>query len=291
VVGNRVELSQQIEASAAWIQQRCWLRPEVAIVLGSGLGGLADRLRHATRLPYAEIPNFPGTTAQGHLGQLLIGYLAGMPVMVLQGRCHLYEGRSWDEVVFGTLCARALGANTLILTAAAGGIDSRLQVGSWLAIDQHIDWLFGRSLPPSDFGAGGCSGGGRVRRRFPGGGGVYSAGLIDSVRQVARRLDLDLPCGTYLSTLGPCYETRAEYRLFRRLGAACVGMSTVPEAGAARQVGMQVLGLALITNLAFPGLTALVNDHQDVLACAGRAEQQLYDLLTGLLDDWAGPAD
>jgi purine-nucleoside phosphorylase len=287
VVVKWADISRRIEASAAWIEQRCWLRPEVAIVLGSGLGGLADRLSRATRLAYAEIPHFPGTTAQGHCGQMLIGYLAGMPVLVLQGRCHLYEGRSWEEVVFGTLCAQALGARTLIVTAAAGGIDSRLRVGGWMAIDQHIDWLFGRGTPTADFGPVESYAGVRTGR----GGDIYSPRLIESARQVARRLGIDLPCGTYLSTLGPCYETRAEYRLFRRLGAACVGMSTVPEASAARRVGMQVLGLSVITNLAFPGPIDLVNDHQDVLDCAGRAEQQLYGLLTGLLDDWAGPAD
>lgn len=291
MVSKQAELGLRIEATAQWIQQRCWLRPEVAIVLGSGLGGLANRLSRATVLPYAEIPNFPSTTAQGHRGQLLIGYLAGMPVLLLQGRCHLYEGRSWEEVVFGTLCARALGAQTLIVTAAAGGIDASLPVGGWMAIDQHIDWLFGRGSPPADFGASASSIYGGRPRPLQAGGDIYSGRLIAGARQVARRLDFDLPCGTYLSTLGPCYETRAEYRLFRRLGADCVGMSTVPEARAARRVGMQVLGLAVITNLAFPGPSSQVNDHQDVLDCAGRAEQQLYGLVTGLLDDWAGPAD
>ncbi|QDV24740.1 purine-nucleoside phosphorylase [Aureliella helgolandensis] len=256
-------------------------QPRVAIVLGSGLGDLATRLTHPTALPYSEIPGFPRTHAVGHAGQLILGFLAGVPVVLMQGRAHRYEGFSNLHVRFPIRCLHALGATTLIVTNAAGGLNTRFQKGDLMAIDSHIDFLWNRQqwgkphvrpTPP-------------LRGKCP-----YDFGLIHHANSIARRKDITLHQGTYLATLGPTYETRGEYRMFRQLGADAVGMSTVPEVLTARELSMQVLGFSVITNVASTDIPQSTS-HSEVVDLGNEAGPRLMDILEDLLQDMAGQPD
>ncbi len=287
-----------LRQAVAVVQKRRIFQPRVALILGSGLGELTDALDHASVIPYTDIPGFPAPRVQGHAGSLALGYLGGIPVVVLSGRCHRYEGYSTTAVQFPTAVAGALGAETLIATNAAGGLNRRFRPGDLMVIDSHIDLLWesaGRTSPLGERGgAAAFSLGGYpapplsqpIQRCEP----FYSPNWIARAHRCALRCGLRLHQGTYVATLGPTYETRAEYNMFRRFGGDAAGMSTVPETIAARRQGMEVAAFSVITNVACTDAPHSTH-HGEVVDWAHRAGPRLARLLTAMLDDLAGQPD
>jgi purine-nucleoside phosphorylase len=265
--------SEAVEA-AAYVRGRTKLRPKVAVVLGSGLGGFGYSLKDLKHLRFSEIPHFPVSTVYGHGGQLAIGTVAGTPVAVMQGRVHAYEGIKAGNVVFPLRMLRQLGVEKVILTNAAGGIREGLQPGELVLISDHIN-LTGTNplVGPNDE---------RFGPRFIDMTDAYSPRLRAMARQVAKSQGLALKEGVYMSVLGPSFETPAEIRAFRMLGADLVGMSTVIETIGARHLGMEVLGISCVTNLA-AGLQSAPLSHEEVLVTGGQVEEKLQGLLNGLL--------
>ena len=271
-------MKDRIAEACRKIRQERMLFPEVAIILGSGLGGLADSIEHPTKIPYSEIPHFPVTSAQGHAGNLVLGFLAGVPVVAMQGRIHRYEGFSPDEVCFPLRCMHQLGAQTLIVSNASGGLNPRYISGDLVVIDQHINFLGQPTRPES------------VNTTLSRNGEIYHRGLIERAHDHARRNGFSLHQGTYLATLGPTYETRSEYRFFRKTGADVVGMSTVPEVLCAAEMGMRILAFSIVTNVALPDHSTSTN-HLEVISWSEIAAPKLRHIVTGLLQELAGPAD
>ena len=247
---------------------------KVALILGSGLGDQANRLSSPVSIPYARIPHFPQPTVVGHQGNLLGGALGGVDVFVLQGRFHFYEGLSLEEVTFPIRVLHTLGVQSLILTAAVGGISPELNAGSIVCVEDHLNLLGANPLrgPNEDaFGA-----------RFPDMTEVYGRELRHLAQREAEQLGLALTSGVYACLPGPSYETPAEIRMLRTLGADVVGMSTVPEAIVARHAGMNVLAFALVTNAA-AGTSEGAIDHADVLEMGRAAAPRLGALIAGVV--------
>jgi purine-nucleoside phosphorylase len=265
---------EKASAAAGFVTRRTELRPRLAIVLGSGLGAFAEQLEEKTAIPFAEIPHFPQSTVPGHSGKLVIGKVAGVPVAVMQGRVHAYEGYSSQEVVFPIRVLGRLGVTQLVLTNAAGGINPAFERGQLVLIADHIN-LSGRNpiAGPADV---------RLGPRFFDMSEAYSGRLRLLAHEAARTMEFRLDEGVYLSVLGPTFETPAEIRAFRTLGADLVGMSTVQETIAARQMGLEVLGMSCVTNLA-AGLQAEPLSHEEVMETGRAVEKQLAGLLTRLV--------
>lgn len=261
----------QYEESAACLRaQLGGFRPDVLMILGSGLGFLADELEQPIVVPYGEIPHFKPSTAPGHKGQFVFGYLEGKPVAVMQGRMHYYEGYSFQEVTYPVRVLRLLGAETLIVTNAAGCVNRDWSAGTLMLISDHIKLclespLRGENLP--QFGP-----------RFPDASAVYTPAYRDVARKAARELGIDLKEGVYCYLPGPQYETPAEIRAVRILGADAVGMSTVPEAIVARHCGMRILGLSLLTNMA-AGILDQPLSEEEVLKAAAAASDSFSQLV------------
>jgi purine-nucleoside phosphorylase len=255
--------------------------PRVAIVLGTGLGGLAERIEDATIVPYDAIPHFPRSTVAGHAGRLVIGRLRGVPVVAMQGRCHLYEGYTPAQVVLPVRALRLLGAEILIVTNACGGLAPDQHTGDLMLLRDHIGLptLGGLNplIGPNDE---------QVGPRFPPMAGAYDEGLRAHARSVAAELGIGLGEGVYAMVSGPSYETLAELRFLRRIGADAVGMSTVPEVIAARHMGMGVLAISVVTNVALPAEDAestTATSHLDVVAAAEAAGERLAALVDGVI--------
>lgn len=268
------------------VQSRTVLRPAVACILGSGLGGLANRVQHAVSLDYSEIPGFPKPSAAGHRGRLILGYLSGLPVALMQGRCHRYEGRTRREIQFPIHVLRGLGADSLIATNAAGGLNPRFEVGDLMVIDSHLDFL-GPDRHPSNPIHRQTAGGGQLSLR---GKSPYDPSVIRRIREIALRKGIGLNRGCYLGTLGPTYETRSEYRFFRGCGADAVGMSTIDEVLAARDLAMKVLAFSVITNVACSEV-ASPTTHDEVVEAGIQAGPQLMSLIEQWLEDLSGQPD
>jgi xanthosine phosphorylase len=252
--------------------------PRIGLILGSGLSALADAIEGATALDYADLPGFPRPSIEGHAGRLVLGRLDGVPVACLQGRVHLYEGVPAAALNVLPRTLKALGCEILILTNAAGALRPEIEPGAIALIEDHINLLGQNPLVgPNADDAG---------PRFPDMSEVYDGTLREGVRRVAERLGIPLRSGVYLATLGPSFETPAEIRAFRALGADLVGMSTVPEAISARHLGLKVLGLSIVTNLA-AGLAGHPLSHEETLTQAAGAAATLERLLRGLLEDLA----
>ncbi len=247
--------------------------PVAAIILGSGLGGLAGRIHDAVVIPYREIPGFPSSTVAGHAGQLLAGTLGGRRVLAMAGRFHMYEGHDAAVAAFPARVSRALGAPLLILSNAAGGIRPDFAPGTLMLIRDHINFMFRNPLV------------GRVEpgdERFPDMSDPYDPALRALARSVADARGIALEEGVYAGLLGPSYETRAEVRMLAQLGADAVGMSTVPEVLAARAFGMRVLGISCVTNLA-AGLGGAAITHAEVLETTAAAAERFEALVTGIV--------
>jgi purine-nucleoside phosphorylase len=266
----------QIEEAAASIRARCGALPETAIVLGSGLGDFSSTLRDAVPLAYADVPHWPASAVIGHAGQLVVGGVSGKRVAVLSGRVHLYEGHAASTVVFGIRVMGRLGVRRVILTNAAGGVNTTFAQGALMIIDDHINLLPGRNplIGPNDE---------RFGPRFPDMTEVYSARLRAVADEAARARNIPVTHGVYLATEGPSYETPAEIRFFRTIGADAVGMSTVPEAIAARHMGLDVLGISCITNMA-AGVLPRPIDHHEVLETTQRVRGAFGALLEGIIE-------
>jgi purine-nucleoside phosphorylase len=240
--------------------------PKLAVVLGSGLGHLADLVAMPTVIPYANIPEFPTPTVEGHEGKLVAGKLGGTPVLMLKGRVHYYEGHDLSVVTFPVRVLARLGISTLILTAATGGIAENLRKGDLICLSDHINGLGINPLRgPNDD---------RLGKRFPDMTQVYSPALRTLAQEEAADLSISLGSGVYMALPGPSYETPAEIRMLRTLGADVVGMSTVPEAIVARHSGMDVLAFAMVTNAA-AGVTGEAIEHKEVIEVAEEAGRRL----------------
>ncbi|MEP6590377.1 MAG: purine-nucleoside phosphorylase [Gemmatimonadota bacterium] len=262
--------TDQIAAATAAVRARLGSqRPKVAIVLGSGLGGLADQVEQPTRIGYADIPGFHVPTVQGHKGELVAGMLGGVPVIMQSGRFHMYEGHPAQTSVLPVRVFAALGVETLIVTNAAGGIRRTFTPGTLMLLSDHIN-LTGRNPLEGPVLEG--------ETRFPDMSVAYDAGLRDIARRVASSQGTRLEEGVYCALLGPTYETPAEVRMLERLGADAVGMSTAPETIIARARGMRVLGFSLVTNAA-AGTTAALLDHKEVMEVAAQAGGRLADIV------------
>ena len=275
-----VDLFSKAQEAVDHIFTLVGLPPSIGIILGSGLGGFASQVADAVTIPYAEIPHFPQSTVAGHSGMLVLGTIGGVPVAVMQGRVHAYEGYPMDQVTFPPRVLGLLGCRTLIVTNAAGGIRANIPQGSLVAISDHIN-LTGTNaaLGPNDPRFACTPGAGQ---RFFDMSTAYSPALRKLAQAEAARQNIPLSEGVYLAVLGPSFETPAEIRAFRTLGADLVGMSTVHEVIVARHMGIEVLGLSLVTNMA-AGVTGETIHHEDVMEIGRRVEQQFTGLLTALV--------
>jgi len=263
-----------IEAAVARIRAETDLAPRVGLVLGSGLGGLADALENRVEIPYGEIPGWPVSTAVGHAGVLVLGAVDGVPVAVMRGRAHLYEGVSADRAVFGVRVLGKLGIRSLVVTNAAGGINTAYQPGELVLISDHVN-LQGASplVGPNDEELG---------PRFPDMSDAYDPELRRLAHEAAGRLGIELREGVYAAWLGPQFETPAEIRFMRAVGGDLAGMSTVPEVIAARHMGVRCLGISVVTNMAAGVLPEKI-DHSSVLEVGARAAGSLTALLRELV--------
>jgi purine-nucleoside phosphorylase len=275
-------LDLEIRDAVDAIVERRQISPQFGIVLGSGLGSLADSMIHPTDIPYAEIPGFPQSHAAGHAGSLRLGFLGGLPVVAMCGRAHLYEGHDVDRATFPIRVLHALGAHSLIVSNASGGLNPRFASGELILIDQHINGM-GRSAVPYNER---LASSGQVTHVGP----FYDEAYMEHCQSIALRQQFQLQRGTYLATLGPTYETRAEYRYFRSIGADMAGMSTVPEVELGRALGMRVLAFSVVTNVANPDSLAKT-DHAEVLDWAATAQKRLVPLVIQFLDELSGPPD
>jgi purine-nucleoside phosphorylase len=266
---------EAVEAAAAVIRARFSTRPDVAIVLGTGLGGLAKEIAVEVTIDYARIPGFPLSTVESHAGRLLCGTLGGKIVVAMQGRFHRYEGYSLQQVTFPIRVLRALGARTLVVSNACGGMNPLWAPGDLMLIADHINMLGDNPLVGANDE--------RLGARFPDMSAPYDVPLRALARAVAADLRVGLREGVYVAVPGPNLETRAEYRMLRAIGADVVGMSTVPEVIVAVHAGMRVLGLSIITDQCLPDALEPA-DIATIIANAGRAEPKLSALVRGIME-------
>lgn len=264
----------RITETATYIAERIGQTPDVAIVLGSGLGKLADRIENPLIIPYKEIPHFKQSTAIGHKGNLIYGTLGGKKVLAMQGRFHYYEGYTMQEVTFPIRVFARLGIKTLFVSNAAGGINPSLKVGDLMMIRDHINFMPNPLIGPNieEMGV-----------RFPDMTNVYSKRIQEIAEREATRQGIVLKRGVYVAETGPCYETPAEYRMYGMMGGDAVGMSTVPEVIVARHSGMEIFGMSVITNQANDLNDETENDGNDVIIQADRAADTLSDLFTNII--------
>lgn len=267
------------DRAADVIRERAAIRPTVGLILGSGLNSLADTVENAVRIPYGDIPHFPISTVEGHAGRLVVGELAGVPVCVMQGRLHFYEGYSMQQTVFPIRVMARLGVKRLLITNAAGGINPDFTVGDLMLIEDHLNLpgmagynpLRGPNL--EEFGP-----------RFPAANRTYTRTLMDMAEDAAAENGLVLHRGVYAMIAGPNFETPAEIRFLRALGADTVGMSTVPETLVAHHAGLDVLAISTITNMAIDDLkSADQPTHEEVAKAGAIIVPRLSTLLTGIL--------
>ncbi len=273
---NPLQLARIQRAEAvAFIKERLPIDPEYLLILGTGLGQLAEEMTVELELPYEEIPHFPVSTVKSHAGRLLIGYLGGKSIMAMQGRFHYYEGYSMNQIAFPVRVAKMLGIQTLLISNACGGLNPNFERGDIMLINDHINFLGDNPLiGPNDPDLG---------PRFPDMSQPYTKRLLATAEQAALDAGIKIHEGVYLAVSGPMMETKAEYRYMRQLGADVVGMSTVPEVIAAVHMSMEVLGISVITDECFPDALEPVS-LDDVLAAAAMAEPQLTRVVVGVLE-------
>lgn len=271
-----MELFEKIQETTAYINRETQqYKPEIGIILGSGLGGLIDEIEVDRTVSYKDIPHFPVSTVSGHKGQLLFGRLKNNKrVVVMQGRFHFYEGYSMQEVTFPVYVMHALGIQTLLVSNAAGGMNRNFQVGDIMFINDQINLLPNPLLGPNDE---------RFGPRFPSMHNAYDKTLLNHGLATATRLGIKVQQGVYVGTTGPTYETPAEYRYFRIIGGDAVGMSTVPETIVANYLGVKVMGISVISDLG-GGEVAVEVSHEEVLAAVEKAIPSLIRLVKEVLE-------
>lgn len=264
---------ERIRETAEWLRERRPNAPQTAIVLGTGLGQLAERIEKLVCIPYADIPNFPVSTVEGHAGQLIFGRLGGRDVMAMEGRFHYYEGYTMQQVTFPVRVMHELGIRTLFVSNAAGGMNPAFSIGDLMVITDHINFmpenpLHGPNVPPGP--------------RFPDMSEAYSRELIARADEIAARNGIKVQHGVYLATQGPAFETPAEYRMFASWGADAVGMSTVPEVIVANHCGMRCFGMSIITDLGGFGEPVKVT-HEEVQRAASAVQPLMATIMEELV--------
>lgn len=266
---------QKINEAAEYIQKNTKHKPEIAIILGSGLD-LADLLEDKEIIKYENIPNFPVSTVKGHSGSLAFGKLNGKSVVLMQGRFHYYEGYSMKEVTFPVYVFSKLGINNLIVTNACGGINKSFKPGDLMIITDFINFMFSNPLIGKNYD--------ELGERFPDMSEPYSEDFINIAKQTAEKLNIDYKEGVYMSFSGPCYETKAEIRMMAGMGADAVGMSTVPETIVANYLKMKVLGISCITNMA-TGIQTVKHSHERVVEIANKSSKTLSEWVCEIIKE------
>lgn len=267
-------LAQQIREATETIRQKWSGQPRVGIILGTGLGSVAEQIVTEATFPYEAIPHFPRSTAISHTGQLVCGQLQGLPVVAMEGRFHAYEGYSYQQITFPVRVMKALGADLLIVSNACGGLNPQFALGDVMVIEDHINLMNGNPLVGVNDDT--------LGPRFPDMSAPYDRQLIDVALEIARRENFAAHKGVYAAVTGPNLETRAEYRFLRLIGADVVGMSTVPEVLVAVHAGMRALGLSVVTDMCLPDALKPA-EIQEILATAASAEPKLRALVLGIL--------
>ena len=261
--------------AADYLASRIPGNPETVIILGSGLGSLADQIELATVIPYAEIPHFMHSTATGHKGNLIYGKLGGKEVLAMQGRFHYYEGYTMQQVTFPVRVMKLFGIQNLLVSNAAGGINPSFKVGDLMIIRDHINMMPNPLIGPNKEAFG---------TRFPDMTRAYDREMIRLMETIASEKNIPLKKGVYVGLTGPSYETPAEYAFYGKVGGDAIGMSTVPEVIVARHCGIRVFGMSVITNEGYHFADDFVNDANDVIEAADRATQKMTVLFASLID-------
>lgn len=266
-------MNTELEKSLALIRKETGSQPKIAIILGSGLGSFADKLQNKTKIPANRLPGMPVSTVAGHQGALVFGEWEKIPLVALQGRTHHYEGYSLEKVTAIVRLFAALGIRLLIVTNAAGGVNPDFYPGDLMLITDHINLMFRNPLrgPLKD-----------GRERFPDMSQPYAGNYFGLIREIAREKDIALKSGVLFVSTGPCYETAAEVRMIRKIGADAASMSTVPEVIVARHLGLEVIGISCITNLA-TGLSKKPLDHREVTETADLVQIKFLQLISGII--------
>lgn len=265
---------EKIRETTEYIRSKAGTEPRVGIVLGTGLGGLSERIEQELAIPYQEIPNFPVSTVSGHEGALILGELAGFPVVALRGRFHYYEGYDMRTLTFPIRVMQALGIESLYLSNASGGVNPDFEIGDIMLIEDHINLLPGNPLiGPNDE---------RLGPRFLDMSQVYDPQLIETAERIAQREELEIKKGVYAAISGPTFETPAEYRYIRGIGADAIGMSTIPEAIVARHMGVRCFAVSVITDLGVEGKIEEVS-HEDVKKEAAKVEHRMTHIIEEML--------
>jgi purine-nucleoside phosphorylase len=277
-----LELHAQIEAAAAAIRQRWSDTPRAGVILGTGLGNVADEIELPIAIDYSDIPHFPRSTATSHRGRLVCGRLAGVPVVAMEGRFHQYEGYPLKQITLPVRVMKALGAETLIVSQAVGGMNPYYKAGNVMVIDDHINLMGDNPLVGVNDD--------RLGPRFPDMSAPYTPELIEVALETARRENFVAHRGVTVAVTGPNLETRAEYRFLRQIGADVVGMSTVPEVIVARHAGIRVLGLSCIANMA-AGILPQPLSHEEVMETAERVKETFLRLVKGILRELPGEGE
>lgn len=267
---------EKINKTADFLRSRVADMPRIAIILGTGLGGLRNNIKDQVIIPYTEIPNFPVSTVEGHSGNLIFGTLGGKRVIAMQGRFHYYEGYDMKQVTFPVRVFKALGVETLFVSNAAGGMNKSFQVGSIMTITDHINLFPENPLRGKNYN--------ELGPRFPAMTEAYSHRLIKLADDIAAQKDIPLAHGVYVGTPGPTFETPAEYEYFRIIGGDAVGMSTVPEVIVANHASMEVYGISVITDLGGKDITE-VPSHEEVQLAAQKAEPNMVALIEGIIEN------
>ena len=268
-------LPEQIQEAVSTIRKHTDIEIDVGMVLGSGLGRLADEVENPTSLDYADIPHFPQSTVPGHAGELVLGKFQGRKVAIMRGRVHFYEGQTLQKLTFPVRVMRALGARYLVVTNSAGGINPTFVPGDLMLLSDHINMTGSNPLIGKNYE--------ELGPRFPPMSRAYDGELRREARRVAAKIGVDLKEGVYTALSGPSYETPAEIRFLDRIGSDAVGMSTVPETIVANHAGMKVLGISCITNVLHSGPST--DTHEDVLEAANGASQKLIALVKGMIGE------
>ncbi len=266
---------QRIQETAKFIQSKIKHQPEIGIILGSGLGGLAKEIEIETCLAYTEIPNFPVSTVEGHSGQFIFGLLGGKRVMAMQGRFHYYEGYNMKDVTLPIRVMKAMGIEKLFVSNASGGLNPSYKVGDLMIITDHINFFPEHPLHGKNDD--------KLGPRFPDMSECYTKSYVNKAIEIAKAKGIDIKDGVYVGVQGPTFETPAEYKMFRILGADVVGMSTVPEVIVARHSGMKVFGISIVTDSGVPGEIVEVS-HEEVQEVAAAAEPKMTYIMKTLIE-------
>ncbi len=265
---------KKIKETVEYLESRISLKPEVGIILGTGLGGLVQEIDIQQTLPYEFIPNFPVSTVAGHQGQLIFGTMGGKNIVAMQGRFHYYEGYTMQELTFPVMVMKFLGINLLVLSNASGGVNPGFEVGDIMVITDHINLMKDNPLIGKNDD--------EVGTRFPDMGNAYDSTLVEKALGIAKKHGIKLQQGVYAAVSGPTYETPAEYRYIRTIGADCVGMSTVPEVIAARHMGLKCFAVSVISDLGVPGKIVEIT-HKHVIDAASAVEPVITRIIREMI--------